>query len=429
MTYSVPVPIPGQYRVLPGTEVKAVATAEEGNYVQGWQNEDGDAMAVATYSDYFVTTPENLFPAKSTLTFTMAGDTTAKAMFGINSYTVTATVNNDERETVGTGLPMGTVGATYTAVGGTPDQSIAPAAQITYTAQGGSTSTLTDIPETGYRFVKWNDDVTDNPRSVTIDGNFTALFEPDSFTITYMDGNVELKVDTFLYRQPITEYSISKAKWEFLGWEPEVPELMPAENLTVYAQWYRLCEPVTDIDNNTYQSVNISNKCWMAENLRTLHYYDGREITNIYEYKSSTYPNAEENVSIFGRLYDCYDAADASRPTRGTRIQGICPDGWFLPNEEDFEGLSYVDLNALRSDNYWLSNNGNNSTGFDWRPASTFNINTLRYENLHGNAYLWSSVSTSSTEAHCHMADCNCYLIYNMNTQNENAYSVRCIQD
>ncbi len=48
------------------------------------------------------------------------------------------------------------------------------------------TATLTAIPNNGYRFVKWSDEVTDNPRTVVVtqDSTFTAIFEANSFVIT-----------------------------------------------------------------------------------------------------------------------------------------------------------------------------------------------------------------------------------------------------
>ena len=308
----------------------------------------------------------------------------------------------------------------------------------------------------GYHFSKWQignniDGYTDHASTNTITYaapaeitsmssiGLKAVFDTNTYALNVLSDNAEM--GSVSGSNPAAKhflnYEISATPTFghiFRQWSdgntnnPRTVSLTSDSTFTAYFSAYS-CDPVTDVDGNTYSTVGIGNKCWMAENLRTLHYHDGREIANIYEYQCSMHPNAEENVSIYGRLYDWYDAADASRPTRGTRIQGICPEGWFLPNEEDFEDLSYVDLNALRSDNYWLYNNGNNSTGFDWRPAGTFNINTMRYENLHGNAYLWSSVATSSTEAYCHMADCNCYLIYDIITNKENAFSVRCVHD
>ena len=63
----------------------------------------------------------------------------------------------------------------------------------------GSTATLTATPNAGYRFVKWNDDVTTNPRTVTVTGNvtYTAYFEkiPPKFTsaeMIYLDKQISV---------------------------------------------------------------------------------------------------------------------------------------------------------------------------------------------------------------------------------------------
>ena len=136
----------------------------------------------------------------------------------------------------------------------------------------------------------------------------------------------------------------------------------------------------------------------------------------------------EENVSIYGLLYDWYDALDVARPTRSVRVQGICPAGWYLPNEEDFEQLNTIPATDLRSTNYWMANPGTNTSGYDLRPGGMYNKTTNRYENLRGNAYLWSATEINSTEAHCHMADCNCYMIYDLIYNKLNAFSVRCVK-
>ena len=204
---------------------------------------------------------------------------------------------------------------------------------------------------------------------------------------------------------------------------------MPAENLTVYAQWYRICDPVTDVDNNTYPSVNINNKCWMAANLRTTHYADGRDITNLYEYTSFLYPSTAENVSIYGRLYDWYDAMDATRPAKAVRVQGICPDGWFMPTQDDFAALDTTDLQNLRSTNFWVVNDGNNSTGFDMRGSGMYNIDHARYEELLCKAYFWTASATSATEAHCREANYFCNTFSDLIRNKENAFSVRCVKN
>ncbi|MBO5346397.1 MAG: InlB B-repeat-containing protein [Paludibacteraceae bacterium] len=50
----------------------------------------------------------------------------------------------------------------------------------------GAEVTLTATVNNGYRFVKWSDDVVDNPRTVVVtqDSTFTAIFEANTFAIT-----------------------------------------------------------------------------------------------------------------------------------------------------------------------------------------------------------------------------------------------------
>lgn len=190
------------------------------------------------------------------------------------------------------------------------------------------------------------------------------------------------------------------------------------------------CSGVSDIDGNNYQTVLVGSRCWMAENLRATRYSDGRDITNIYVYSNSYYPDADANMITFGLLYDWYDALDSNiARTRSPYVQGICPAGWHIPSESDFQDLSTVDLYTLRSTDYWLTNPGSNSTGFNMRPGGMYNFAKGRYENLLGNAYFWSAEDVDASTAHCHMADCNCYMIYDLIRPKTDAYSVRCVKN
>lgn len=483
----------GTYHVVPGKVVTVNATATELHHVAGWKDENGNDLATATYSSYFVTNPTMMFPANSTLTFTVTGDTTATAMFGINSYEVSADVADGQSG-------RGMVHISYTDVQGNP-HTTAAGQSATASAQGGSTSTLvatpadgyhfvcwtngndtlgtnatltTNValaataefdtntyvltvavadgqsdrgtvaggttakhfltyeisatPNTGYHFTQWSDGDTDNPRTVTLtcDSTFTAEFEPNIYTIIYMDWETALDTVTYKYRDNIAEYIPQHGGRTFLGWLPAVPVTMPAEDLTVSAQWS--CDPVTH-DGHEYSAVLIGGLCWTAENLRATHYADGTEITNIYRYQSAMSPDMAGNASTYGLLYDWYDAVNAERPTKAAHVQGICPDNWRLPNEEDFAMLSSMNLHSLRSTDYWVSNNGSNTTGLDMRPAGMYNISTSRYEDLHSSAYFWSVDAAGATEAHCHEANYYCDTFLHHIRNKGNAFSVRCVRD
>ena len=189
------------------------------------------------------------------------------------------------------------------------------------------------------------------------------------------------------------------------------------------------CSTPVDGNNNSYPTVQMNGHCWMAANLKATKYSDGRDITGVYRYQSPTAPNVDDNVSIYGLLYDWYAAMDVERPTRGLNVQGACPTGWHIPDDDDFAAISSIDLYSLRSTNYWLTNAGDNSTGYNMLPAGQYNDDNSRYENLLGNAYFWSATATTESEAQCHMADCNCSMWYIYPSSKFYGYSIRCVKN
>lgn len=189
------------------------------------------------------------------------------------------------------------------------------------------------------------------------------------------------------------------------------------------------CPDVQDYDQNNYTSIRLGGICWMTSNMRTTHYADGRKVPNILKYQSPEYPDADANTSVYGLLYDWYDALDVERPAKATHVQGVCPNDWRMPDEADFAALSANDIYTLRSTNLWISNPGNNATGFNMLPGGQYNPDKNRYENLLGNAYFWSAESSSETTAHAHMADCSCYMWYDFVTLKNYGFSVRCVKD
>ena len=94
---------------------------------------------------------------------------------------------------------------------------------------------------------------------------------------------------------------------------------------------------VTDIDGNVYQTVQIGNQVWMAENLRTTHYADGSPIDGVYTYDSDS-----ENAINYGKLYtwDAVMNGESSSDSNPSGVQGVCPDGWHVPSDAEWTELS-----------------------------------------------------------------------------------------
>ena len=197
------------------------------------------------------------------------------------------------------------------------------------------------------------------------------------------------------------------------------------------------CPSVDDGEGNTYNGVRLGCLCWTDRNLVSTKYSsNGNTIPNLMSYVSENFPNATENVANFGYLYDWYAAVDTATNSiadieatyaAGKHVQGACPNGWYMPTDEDFKTLESFNANDLRSTDFWIEGGGTNSTGFNAVPGGYYNCVTGRYENAAGNAYFWSChpVYDAATGA---MIDYICEKIYNGKVYSRcNGFSIRCV--
>ena len=192
---------------------------------------------------------------------------------------------------------------------------------------------------------------------------------------------------------------------------------------------------VTDYDGNEYSTVRIGLNCWLRENLKTLHYDDGTPVAVALGYVNNQFPNADNTADIFGRLYTWYSAMGVAEhsttaPTVNEfgHVQGVCPEGWFVPDPEQFYYMRNIDMDNLRAHDYWLDGGGNNSTDFSILPGGGYNSDKDRFENILGNAYFWSA-DLSSSQPKTFMADCHCYMWQILDNSPNHGFSVRCVKE
>ena len=97
-----------------------------------------------------------------------------------------------------------------------------------------------------------------------------------------------------------------------------------------------LAQSVTDADGNIYLTVNIGKQVWMAANLKTTKFNDGKAIplvTDEMKWKSLQTPgycfynNDPANKEIYGALYNYYTV----------NTKKICPKGWHVPTDAGME--------------------------------------------------------------------------------------------
>ena len=125
---------------------------------------------------------------------------------------------------------------------------------IEYTYGVGATLP-TDVTRTGYTFKGWydNENLTGSPVTAIGDtetGNkeYWANWEINQYTVTVKPENGEADITiTQDYGTPITAPTLTREGYQFNGWDKAFPTTMPAENLTITAQWRDIAAPTGEI--------------------------------------------------------------------------------------------------------------------------------------------------------------------------------------
>lgn len=187
-------------------------------------------------------------------------------------------------------------------------------------------------------------------------------------------------------------------------------------------------DTLTDIDGNLYATIEIGAQVWMAENLKVRHYPDGSpipEISDEAEWNAMGpeaqaycwYDNQVASGDNYGALYTWTAAMNGGLSSDTIGAQGVCPDGWHLPTDDEWKtlemhlGMSQVDADAfdwrgtdqggqLKEIGFskWESPNegATNSSGFTAVPGGFRSIKGLFYSSGEY-ANFWTSTAEDNT--------------------------------
>ena len=223
---------------------------------------------------------------------------------------------------------------------------------------------------------------------------------------------------------------------------------------------------VTDIDNNVYNTVKIGNQCWMKENLRTTRLPDGANIPSAFDFTTQSPCRLPVDgnpgyVATYGYLYNWNAIMNngCASSTNPSSVQGICPTGWHVPSEAEWNQLfNYIKTQeeyvygdtadyiakAIASQTGWVASSApgsvgndpsaNNATGFTALPAGFYGkytgVDTV--ENFHFGTIVGFGTTTRAN---------NIARVYSFGFQNYNKgiiryddglnvySSVRCLRD
>ncbi|OWV26757.1 hypothetical protein B7988_03970 [Fibrobacter sp. UWB1] len=198
-------------------------------------------------------------------------------------------------------------------------------------------------------------------------------------------------------------------------------------------------------DKKVYKTVKICDQTWMAENLN---YADSTKTPSLLK-RSWCYNNKAENCAVAGRLYTWAAAIDSVALYDGgngvdcgynrtcmlpAKVQGICPEGWHLPTNTEWDSLfaevggSSTAGKILKSQTGWYNNgNGTDGVGFSALPVGyRYYVGSF---NGVGYAYYWSATELNRDYAY------GMLLSYGRESANlhdvlkDIGYSVRCLKD
>ena len=169
----------------------------------------------------------------------------------------------------------------------------------------------------------------------------------------------------------------------------------------------------TDGSGNSYPVVQIGTQLWMAENIRTIKYTSGSDITlasTDEEWGAFTatskgycyYDFIPANGPVYGALYTWAGAMDgaASTTSAPSGKQGVCPVGWHVPSIAEWivltttlDPLPGAKLKETGFTHWWSSGGveGTNESGFSARGGGFRQNSTFGFANQTLEGYWWST--------------------------------------
>ena len=210
-----------------------------------------------------------------------------------------------------------------------------------------------------------------------------------------------------------------------------------------------------DRDGKVYKTVKIGNQVWMAENLN---YSDSVKTPSLLE-RNWCFGNDEKKCDVVGRYYAWASAVDsvalATDPKKPQdcgngksctfldKIQGICPNGWHLPDTTEWRTLfaatgdSSSACKILKAHIGWNNygiiaddiGNGTNEVGFSTIPAAYWSASENFEDAVGYNAFFWSATEYNMISNYKVVLSSSVkYAFFNQGNRSQ-GFSIRCVKD
>jgi uncharacterized protein (TIGR02145 family) len=243
---------------------------------------------------------------------------------------------------------------------------------------------------------------------------------------------------TAINLQPNTTYYFKSYFYDHTGihYGNEISVTTPPSETTQFNS-SKTYGSVTDIDGNTYKTIEISNQTWMAENLKVSKFNDGTVISeiqlpyifnNLGESHWCYYDDNPVNENPYGKLYNSIVVSNT---------KNICPTGWRVPTNQDILELNssispYNNVGVLKSTgyNFWNSPNpcATNETGFS---AIGSGERGIIYEGYKTEFIFWTKENSCASVSTGIEPYPSIWIVQggSPSSLQDKGYSIRCIKD
>jgi uncharacterized protein (TIGR02145 family) len=171
-------------------------------------------------------------------------------------------------------------------------------------------------------------------------------------------------------------------------------------------------------EGKSYATVRIGDQCWMSQNLNVGQRINGSQnMSSNSTIEKYCYNDDVSYCEAYGALYQW---GEVMKYSTIEGAQGLCPDGWHLPSDDEWKRLEgFADSNygigdpewnqenfrgsdagyRLKSISGWsYSSNGSDAFGFTAKPAGYRNLNGDFY-NVGSYGEFWTSTKPSGSDA------------------------------
>jgi uncharacterized protein (TIGR02145 family) len=192
---------------------------------------------------------------------------------------------------------------------------------------------------------------------------------------------------------------------------PDTPETSETDTFQFSSNIPCPGTPTVTYEGQVYNTIQIFSQCWMKENLNVGTRINGSQnMANNGILEKYCYDNLVANCNIYGGLYAWNEMM---KYTTTVGSQGICPDGWHIPSDDEFKvlegaadslygiGNGIWNISDFRgfdigrnlkssSTTLWLGGEGTDKFGFTGLPGGMmWEGGNFTYDGCYG--FFWSS--------------------------------------